>query len=114
MFSDTDKITLVLLNAMATSSVRFGCLADAIHLFHTLRGLKLEADSSTFNSVLKACGAITELEHGRMIHSLTLKTGFDQGRALLKVRLLQVWRLGDAEKAFGMLQPTTWLLGMLC
>ncbi|KAM1294697.1 hypothetical protein PS2_014426 [Malus domestica] len=69
---------------MVTSSVRFGCHADAIHLFHTSRGLKLEADSSTFSTLLKACGAITELEQGRMIHSLTLKTGFDQGRALLK------------------------------
>ncbi|XP_021820795.1 pentatricopeptide repeat-containing protein At2g13600-like isoform X2 [Prunus avium] len=103
IFYDINKINLVLLNAMATSFVRSGCHADAINLFHISRGLKLEVDSSTFSTVLKACGAITELEQGRVIHSLALKTGFDQG-SFVESAIIDVYckcgSIGDAEKVF--------------
>ncbi|XP_050150546.1 pentatricopeptide repeat-containing protein At2g13600-like [Malus sylvestris] len=103
-FPNTDKINSVLLNSMAASFVCAGCHADAINLFHTARGLKLEVDCSTFSTVLKACGAITELEQGLVIHSLVLKTGLDQGSFYVESAIVDVYckcgSIGDAEKAF--------------
>uniref|UniRef100_A0A2N9FRN0 Pentatricopeptide repeat-containing protein n=1 Tax=Fagus sylvatica TaxID=28930 RepID=A0A2N9FRN0_FAGSY len=78
ILSEINKINVVHLNAMATAFVYSGCHADALNLFCASRISYLEVDSTIFSIVLKACGAMTDLVQGRVLHSLCLKFGFDQ------------------------------------
>ncbi|KAE8671603.1 putative Nuclear transport factor 2 family protein [Hibiscus syriacus] len=78
VFADIDETTVIHLNATLSTLVNADCHADSVDLFQNMVGLKLEVDCNTFSIVPKACSAMTDLEHGRNIHSLALKSGFHQ------------------------------------
>lgn len=103
VFSEIDKINVVHLNAVATTFVNAGCHADALTLFHTSRSSYLEVDSIIFSIVLKACGVMTDLVQGRVIHSLCLKFGVHQD-SFVESTIIDMYckcgSIGDAEKAF--------------
>lgn len=79
------------------------CHADALNLFYTSRSLYLEVDSTIFRIVIKACGALTDLVQGRVVHSLCLKFGFDQDK-FVESSAIDIYckcgSIGDAQKAF--------------
>lgn len=103
VFSEIDNINLVNINAMAAALVYAGCHADAIKLFHTSRSLHMDVDRTIFSVVLKACGAMTDLVQGRVVHSLCLKFGFEQDN-FIESTVVDMYckcgSIGDAEKAF--------------
>ncbi|XP_044476515.1 pentatricopeptide repeat-containing protein At3g09040, mitochondrial-like [Mangifera indica] len=103
IFFETDMKIVVHVNALATALVYVGCHSDALEFFRSIWGSCPQVDSSTFSIVLKACGAITDLEWGRAIHSLDVKTGFDQD-SFVESAVIDMYckcgNLEDAEKAF--------------
>ncbi|KAJ6701761.1 REPEAT-CONTAINING PROTEIN putative-RELATED [Salix koriyanagi] len=78
VFSEIDKVNLVHLNTMITTFVHAGYYTDALALYQTTWSSYSKVDSRTFSIILKACSAITDIQLGRAVHSLVLKTGFDQ------------------------------------
>lgn len=103
VFAEVYKPNIELLNAMTTTFVRASCHADALTLFRTSRCLCLEVDSTTFCTILKACGATSDLEQGRVIHCLAHKSGYDQD-SFVETSIIDIYckcgNIGDAEKAF--------------
>ena len=79
------------------------CHADTLNMFYTSRRLYLEIDSTIFSIVVKACGALTDLVQGRVVHSLCLKFGFDQD-TFVESTVIDIYckcgSIGDAQKAF--------------
>ena len=63
----------------------------------------LEVDSKTFTIILKACSDMTDLEQGRGIHSLALKSGFNHD-CFAETAVIDLYckcgSIGDTEKAF--------------
>ncbi|XP_065858340.1 pentatricopeptide repeat-containing protein At2g13600-like [Euphorbia lathyris] len=104
ILTETDKVNLMNTNAMMSSLVRGGFYADAFDLFRNILRSSFEVDGKTFSVVLKACGAMTDIEQGRAIHSLSLKSGFAQDR-YVESALVDIYckcgSIRDAEKAFG-------------
>ncbi|XP_057978201.1 pentatricopeptide repeat-containing protein At2g33680-like [Malania oleifera] len=103
VFSEIDKINVVHLNAMEAALVSVGSYDDAVKLFHDTWKLDIEVDSLTFSTALKACGALTDLEHGREVHSLALKCGLDQDKFVESSAIDFYCKCGilhDAEKVF--------------
>ncbi|XP_037495982.1 pentatricopeptide repeat-containing protein At2g13600 [Jatropha curcas] len=103
LFAEISDVSLVHLNAMMTNLVHSGCYTDALQLFQETCRSCLEVDGKTFSVVLKACGAMTDMEQGRTIHSLLLKSGLFQDR-FVESSLIDIYckcgNIGDAEKAF--------------
>ncbi|XP_022736318.1 pentatricopeptide repeat-containing protein At2g33680-like isoform X2 [Durio zibethinus] len=103
VFSDIDKISVMHLNAMLSSLVNADFHADSVDFFRNAVASSLELDSKTFNIILKTCSATTDLEQGRGIHSLALKSGFNYN-CFVETAVIDLYckcgSIGDAEKAF--------------
>ncbi|KAK8500499.1 hypothetical protein V6N13_046897 [Hibiscus sabdariffa] len=103
VFSDVDKMTVMHLNAILSTLVNADCHAGSIDLFRNMVDTKLEVDSKTFSIILKACSGMTDLEQGRGIHSLALKSGFHQD-CYVETAVIDLYckcgNIGDAERAF--------------
>ncbi|KAH1075143.1 hypothetical protein J1N35_027471 [Gossypium stocksii] len=103
VFSDVDKTSVMHLNAMLNTLVNADCHVDSLDLFRNTVDSKLELDSKTFSIVLKACSAMTDLEQGRGIHSLALKSGFHQD-CFVETAVIDLCckcgNISDAERAF--------------
>jgi pentatricopeptide repeat protein len=103
VFAEIDKVNLVHLNTMITTFVRAGYYTDALALYQTIWSLHRKVDSRTFSIILKACSAITDMQLGRAVHSLVLKTGFDQD-SFVESSVIDIYckcgSIGQAEKAF--------------
>ncbi|KAK3227834.1 hypothetical protein Dsin_007696 [Dipteronia sinensis] len=103
IFYEIDRKQASHVNALASALVFAGCHADVLEFFRNVRSSYAEVDSSTFSITLKACGAMTDLGHGRSIHSLALKTRFDQDSFVESAVIDMYCKCGsieDAEKAF--------------
>ncbi|KAA3460143.1 pentatricopeptide repeat-containing protein [Gossypium australe] len=103
VFSDVDKTSVMHLNAMLNTLVNADCHVDSLDLFRNTVDSKLEVDSKTFSILLKACSAMTDLEQGRGIHSLALKSGFHQD-CFVETAVIDLCckcgNISDAERAF--------------
>ncbi|KAB2054246.1 hypothetical protein ES319_A12G242100v1 [Gossypium barbadense] len=103
VFSDVDKTSVMHLNAMLNTLVNADCHVDSLDLFRNTVDSKLEVDSKTFSIVLKACSAMTDLEQGRGVHSLALKSGFHQD-CFVETAVIDLCckcgNISDAERAF--------------
>ncbi|CAK7335591.1 unnamed protein product [Dovyalis caffra] len=103
VFAEIDKVNLVHLNTMITTLVHAGCYPDALALFQTTWSSYHKVDSRTFSVILKACSAITDMQLGRAVHSLILKTGFDQD-SFVESSVIDIYckcgSIGQAEKVF--------------
>ncbi|XVE57936.1 hypothetical protein DITRI_Ditri04bG0129500 [Diplodiscus trichospermus] len=103
VFSDIHKITVMHLNAMLTTLVNADCHADSLDFFRNAVISNIEVDSKTFSIILKACSAITDLEQGRGIQSLALKSGFNHD-CFVETAVIDLYckcgSIGDAQKAF--------------
>lgn len=103
VFAEIDKVNLVHQNTMITTFVRAGYYTDALALYQTIWSSHRKVDSRTFSIILKACSAITDMQLGRAVHSLVLKTGFDQD-SFVESSVIDIYckcgSIGQAEKAF--------------
>ncbi|KAI5655439.1 hypothetical protein M9H77_32626 [Catharanthus roseus] len=77
VFDEIGDVDLIHMNSMIGALIHCGSINDVLELFRTAWNLSYEVDSVTVSIVLKACGILTELELGRVVHSLSLKCGFD-------------------------------------
>ncbi|KAF2313353.1 hypothetical protein GH714_010525 [Hevea brasiliensis] len=103
IFGEIDEVNLAHMKVMMTNLVHSGLYADALNLFQTIWRSCLEVDGKTFSIVFKAFGAMTDMEQGRAIHSLSLKYGFDQD-SFVESALIDIYckcgNIGDAVKIF--------------
>lgn len=103
IFFEIDEMNVVHINVMTSALLNSHCHQDAMHLFQTTWNSDLKIDSRTFSTVLKACAAVTDLDRGRAIHSLTLKSGLHQDNFVVTAVIDIYCKCGsidDAEKAF--------------
>ncbi|KAL4588130.1 hypothetical protein LXL04_001010 [Taraxacum kok-saghyz] len=63
-------------NAMIGSHMTNGEHFEAIELFQNMNALGVQADASTFTSILKACGELEDLCYGIQVHGMATKLGF--------------------------------------
>ncbi|XP_027182484.1 pentatricopeptide repeat-containing protein At4g13650-like [Coffea eugenioides] len=103
VFDDIDVVDVKLLNAMLSALGHAGNYSEILELFQTRWSSSPEVDNVTFSLVLKACGLLTEMEQGRAIHSLALKSGADVDY-YVESAIVDVYckcgSLDDAEHAF--------------
>ncbi|KAL6986298.1 hypothetical protein U1Q18_019666 [Sarracenia purpurea var. burkii] len=103
VFEENNEPNVLLLNAMEATFVHANCHFEALKLFHRAWSLSFEVDGVTFSLVLKACGALTDLELGSSIHSLAFKFGVNQDLFVESAAIDAYCKCGsidDAERAF--------------
>lgn len=103
VFDEIDVVEVKMLNAMIGAFCHANNHHDCLELFRKRWSSSSAVDNITFSVVLKACGILTELEHGKTVHSLALKSGIDVdyfvGSATVDL-YCKCGSLGDAEQAF--------------
>ncbi|KAH7315528.1 hypothetical protein KP509_21G053500 [Ceratopteris richardii] len=77
VFDNIPFRSIVSWNAILTGYCSHGFDFRVIELFGKLQQCELEPDSVSFLSVLKACGNIGAVIHGRLIHDLVLRKQLD-------------------------------------
>eukprot|EP01018_Ginkgo_biloba_P026295 Gb_12541 [translate_table: standard] len=74
-----------------------------LNLFHKMQQTAMDANQFTFSSVINACSFLTALEHGKQIHSYTIRTGFESnvivGNALIDM-YANCWKIEDMHQLF--------------
>lgn len=102
LFSEIDHVNTVHLNAMLSTCIHAGCHADVLEIFQARWSQCLAVDHLTFTMLFKACGFLTNLDHGKTIHSLILKLGMDKN-IFIKSAVIDAYckcgSINDAEKA---------------
>ncbi|KAF9607049.1 hypothetical protein IFM89_030822 [Coptis chinensis] len=76
LFDEMSERTIFTWNAMIGAFVSNGEPLGAVELFKEMRVLDVLVDAVTFPSVLKACGVLKDLDYGREVHGLAVKSGF--------------------------------------
>lgn len=103
VFDEIDVVDVKFLNAMLGPLGHAGNYGEILELFQIRWSASPEVDNVTFSLVLKACGLLTEMEQGRTIHSLAIKSGIDMDyyaeSAIVDV-YCKCGSLDDAEHAF--------------
>ncbi|KAL3498893.1 hypothetical protein ACH5RR_041625 [Cinchona calisaya] len=103
VFDEIDIVDVKQLNAMIGALGYANNHYDCLELFRKRWTSSSEVDNVTFSVVLKTCGVLTELEQGRTIHSLALKSGSDVdyfvGSAIVDL-YCKCGSLVDAKQAF--------------
>ncbi|CAI9094135.1 OLC1v1029824C1 [Oldenlandia corymbosa var. corymbosa] len=104
LFDETDNGDLKHWHAMICALGHAGRHRDIFQLFQERWSSSSEVDILAVSIALKACGVLTELEHGRMTHSLALKSGIHVDY-FVESAIIDVYckcgSLIDAEMAFG-------------
>ncbi|KAF8027653.1 hypothetical protein BT93_E0533 [Corymbia citriodora subsp. variegata] len=103
IFAKLGRIKALHLNSLLVTFISTGCHDDALVLFQRTWHSCIAVDSTTLSILLKACGALTDLEQGRTIHCLCIKNGFDQD-SFIESAIVDVYckcgSINDAEKAY--------------
>ncbi|KAH7424543.1 hypothetical protein KP509_11G013300 [Ceratopteris richardii] len=102
--SDLDK---VLWGSVIASYVQNGQSTDALHLFKKFLKKGHKPDKFIYTSMLKACAGMIDFSHGRLLHELFVKMGFDQDEAIgnALIDMYSNWKSpNDAQKVFDRMQ----------
>ncbi|KAJ7531823.1 hypothetical protein O6H91_14G060500 [Diphasiastrum complanatum] len=75
VFDELVEKDLASWNAMIAGYATNGGGEQAILLFQKMQQTDVKPDAITFSNVLKACGNITSIEHGKLIHHFLVKSG---------------------------------------
>ena len=62
--------------SMVAGYVQHGHCALALSLFEEMQRDGIEPDKALFSSILKACGTMGDIEHGKMIHNQVKRNGY--------------------------------------
>ncbi|XP_011629091.1 pentatricopeptide repeat-containing protein At4g39530 [Amborella trichopoda] len=91
------------MNALVAAFVQASCFADALKLFQEMRNSLIAINQTTYSIVVKASTALTALDQGKQIHSLVLKSGFENdkfvGSSIIDM-YCKCGSINDAAKAF--------------
>ncbi|KAL4201274.1 hypothetical protein AMTRI_Chr02g215200 [Amborella trichopoda] len=89
VFDGNSSRNIVIWNAMIAGVAQSALASQAMTLFRLLRHNDIIPDSVTFISVLPSCACSTWLQHGKWIHSLVIRLGYESdafvGTCLLDV-----------------------------
>ncbi|KAF5176975.1 Pentatricopeptide repeat-containing protein [Thalictrum thalictroides] len=83
-----------------------GCTKEAINLFSTLRGIKIEANEFTFSIVLGACLDAKHLEICRQIHGTIIRSGFGLHGFVCSSLINAYARFGKCDDSFKIFNGT--------
>ena len=88
---------------MISGYSQWGCYSEALALASLMHRSGVKLDEVSFSSVLSACARSGSLVHGKQVHSLLLKTGYERfglvGSALLYF-CVQCCGFGEAKVVF--------------
>lgn len=82
MFLETENRNEVSWNTIIVGHVQCGDGEKALNLFTDMLEAQVRASSVTYSSLLRACATLAALEPGLQIHSLTIKTTYNQDLAV--------------------------------
>ncbi|XP_016507584.2 putative pentatricopeptide repeat-containing protein At5g13230, mitochondrial [Nicotiana tabacum] len=103
MFLETENRNEVSWNTIIVGHVQCGDGEKALNLFTDMLEAQVRASSVTYSSLLRACATLAALEPGLQIHSLTIKTTYNQdlavGNALMDM-YAKCGSIKDARLAF--------------
>eukprot|EP01018_Ginkgo_biloba_P019490 Gb_31546 [translate_table: standard] len=77
LFDNMFKRDVVSWNAIIAGYAQNGQAAEALTLFNQMYVGSMKPNSATMVNVLPACAHLTTLQHGKLIHSYIVKSGFD-------------------------------------
>lgn len=77
IFDRLQERSLVTWNAMISGYVQYGEIQEALHLFHWMQQVGMEADQATYVSVLKVCSGLAALQEGIYIHADVVRDGIE-------------------------------------
>ncbi|XP_057824445.2 pentatricopeptide repeat-containing protein At1g15510, chloroplastic-like isoform X2 [Cryptomeria japonica] len=104
VFDETSYPSLQMWNALIRGYVSKGfCEKDALEIYCQMRLAGVKADQNTFSCVLKACGAMSDLQLGKEIHESIVRCKF-QSDVVVATALVDMYSkcgaIEDARKVF--------------
>lgn len=77
VFQSMPESDVVTWNVLITKYTESGNSREALQIFQQMQNRGLDPDYVTYVCILKACSSMTNLEHGRMIHSQIIEHGLE-------------------------------------
>lgn len=103
IFDKLLKRDVVAWNAMIAGYAQYGQGQEALQLFQTMLHEGKKPDDATLVSILKACSSVTDIDQGKSIHTLILKSGFKLDVAVgstLMNMYIKFGNIGEARRLF--------------
>ncbi|QHO15976.1 hypothetical protein HN51_031354 [Arachis hypogaea] len=103
LFDEMPLRTVSTWNTMISGYSQWGCYVEALALASLMHHSCVKLDEVSFSSVLSACSRSGTLVHGKQVHSLLLRSGYERfgivGSTLLYF-YVQCSGIGEAEVVF--------------
>ncbi|KAL1290387.1 hypothetical protein AAHE18_20G124800 [Arachis hypogaea] len=103
LFDEMPLRTVSTWNTMISGYSQWGCYVEALALASLMHHSCVKFDEVSFSSVLSACSRSGTLVHGKQVHSLLLRSGYERfgivGSSLLYF-YVQCSGIGEAEVVF--------------
>lgn len=104
LVEDGSEPNLVSWSALISGYAQHGLGEEALLAFFEMRMLGIKCNEFTFSSVLKACSIKKDLKLGKLVHAMTIITGFESDVFVtntLVVMYARCGQLGDSRRLFG-------------
>eukprot|EP01018_Ginkgo_biloba_P006881 Gb_03548 [translate_table: standard] len=99
-FDKASERNLFLCNAMIRGYTRNGFHEEeALLLYHQMKYSGIQPDNFTFSCVLKACAGLSDLQQGKEIHTLIIKSGYESDFVVASALVGMYTRCGGSEDA---------------
>jgi len=89
-------------SSLITGFARFGSDKLAFSLFMDMVHLGLQIDHFVISIVLKACSSLASHQHGKQVHSLCLKKGYESEGVITTALIDMYAKCGDIEDALSL------------
>ncbi|KAF9587026.1 hypothetical protein IFM89_039712 [Coptis chinensis] len=99
LFNTTNKENVVLWNVMLVAYGQLGNLIDSFDVFSQMLIAGVEPNEYTYPSILRTCTFLGAMDLGEQIHTLVVKTGFDQNVYVCSVLIDMYAKHGRLELA---------------
>ncbi|KAG9446766.1 hypothetical protein H6P81_012894 [Aristolochia fimbriata] len=77
LFHKMPQRTVISWTTIISGLSQLGCHSDALELFKSMQLAAISPNCFTISCILKACGNLANLDHGRCIHACSIKHGTD-------------------------------------
>ncbi|XP_028796021.1 pentatricopeptide repeat-containing protein At5g04780, mitochondrial-like [Neltuma alba] len=104
LVEENSEPDLVSWSALISGYAQNGLGVEALLAFSEMRMLDIKCNEFTFSSVLKACSIKKDLNLGKLVHGMTIVTGFESDVFVtntLVVMYARCGQLGDSRRLFG-------------
>ncbi|PIA47520.1 hypothetical protein AQUCO_01400274v1 [Aquilegia coerulea] len=88
-----------LLNSMLAGYVANNQVSEALDLFHRMQKDGVQADTSTFASILSGCASVSDLRNGKQAHSYAYKLGVSHDLIVASVAIDMYAKCGCPDDA---------------